>query len=60
MADQTGYCLFQCCADLKEAVLRETEGNGAGHLIEATGAPVLVNGCFALLRYCAVSCFGSN
>ena len=32
-------------------VLQETGGNGVGRLMEATGAPTMVNGCFTLLRY---------
>ena len=31
--------------------MQETGGNGVGRLIEATGAPPMVNNCFSLLRY---------
>eukprot|EP00118_Oscarella_pearsei_P009889 m.58176 g.58176 ORF g.58176 m.58176 type:complete len:357 (+) comp34797_c0_seq1:572-1642(+) len=36
--------------DLKEAVKRETNGDGIGRLVEATGAPPMVNNSFSLLR----------
>ena len=32
-------------------VMEETDGNGVGRLMEATGAPPMVNNCFSLLRY---------
>ena len=33
------------------AVIRETNGDGAGRIVEATGYPPLVNNSFSLLRY---------
>ena len=32
-------------------VLEETGGDGVGRLLECTGAEVMVNNCFSLLRY---------
>ncbi len=31
-------------------VLQETDNNGVGRLLEATGSAVMVNQCFSLLR----------
>ncbi|KAM7430023.1 hypothetical protein ABFA07_019211 [Porites harrisoni] len=36
--------------NLKEAVFRETSGDGIGCLLECSGAAPLVNNCFSLLR----------
>ncbi|XP_062515892.1 L-threonine 3-dehydrogenase-like [Corticium candelabrum] len=36
--------------DLRTAVIRETNGDGAGRIVEATGYPPLVNNSFSLLR----------
>ena len=36
--------------DLHQAVLEQTDGDGAGCIIEASGAPRAVNGCFSYLR----------
>ena len=36
---------------LASPVMEETGGNGVGRLMEATGAPPMVNNCFSLLRY---------
>ena len=33
-----------------DAVMQETGGNGIGRLFEATGAAVMINNCFSLLR----------
>ena len=35
-------------------VMRETNGDGIGRLVEATGATAMVNNCFSLLRLAAV------
>jgi threonine dehydrogenase-like Zn-dependent dehydrogenase len=35
---------------LKDAIMRETGGNGVGRLVEATGAASMVNASFSLLR----------
>ena len=34
--------------------MRETNGDGIGRLVEATGATAMVNNCFSLLRLAAV------
>jgi len=36
--------------DLREVVLEETDGDGTGCIVEASGAPQSVNGCFSYLR----------
>ena len=33
------------------AVLRETDGDGVGRILEASGNADLLNNCFKLLRY---------
>lgn len=40
------FCIVYC-----SIVMEETCGNGVGRLFEATGAAVMVNNCFSLLRY---------
>lgn len=32
-------------------MLKETDGNGVGRLVEATGATPMVNNSFSMLRY---------
>jgi 2-desacetyl-2-hydroxyethyl bacteriochlorophyllide A dehydrogenase len=45
------HVTVNCSAhSLRDAVMRETSGNGVGRLVEATGASVMVNNCFSLLR----------
>jgi len=36
--------------ELKERLLKETNGDGVGCIIEASGSPVMVNNCFSWLR----------
>jgi len=36
--------------DLHKRILQETDGDGVGNVIECTGAPPMVNGCFKMLR----------
>eukprot|EP00731_Ephydatia_muelleri_P015719 Em0009g143a len=36
--------------NLRDEVMKETEGNGVGRLMEASGAIALINNCFSLLR----------
>jgi threonine dehydrogenase-like Zn-dependent dehydrogenase len=38
--------------NLKERVFAETDGNGVGRLMEASGAPNMVNNCFGTLCRC--------
>ena len=40
-----------CVICSPKLVLQETDGNGVGRLLEATGASRMVNNCFSLLRY---------
>eukprot|EP00755_Sulcionema_specki_P018539 Sspe_Gene.67133::Locus_39638_Transcript_1_1_Confidence_1.000_Length_1518::g.67133::m.67133 len=35
---------------LKDVVMRVTEGNGVGHLVECSGVPAVVDSCFELVR----------
>lgn len=35
---------------LYDSIMKETDGNGVGRLIECSGAPIIVNNCFGLLR----------
>lgn len=45
-------CTFIVCSSLlSHVVMRETDGNGVGRLMEATGAAAMLNNCFPLLRY---------
>jgi threonine dehydrogenase-like Zn-dependent dehydrogenase len=39
-------------SDLRTAVLSETNNDGAGRIVEATGFSPLVNSSFSMLRYC--------
>ena len=36
--------------EIKARILKETDGNGPGNVIECTGAPPIVNGCFSFVR----------
>ena len=36
--------------NLKEEIMKLTDGNGVARLAEATGAGPMVNNCFSLLR----------
>jgi 2-desacetyl-2-hydroxyethyl bacteriochlorophyllide A dehydrogenase len=36
--------------ELHDAIMKETNGVGVGRLIECSGAPMIVNNCFSLLR----------
>ncbi len=36
--------------DLRQEVLRLTDGDGVARLVEATGATAVVNSCFSMLR----------
>ena len=39
------------------SVMKETEGNGVGRLMEASGAITLINNCFSLLRWAIIKPF---
>lgn len=36
--------------DLKTRVFSETNGDGAGRIVECSGAPEMVNSCFGMCR----------
>lgn len=50
--DRSTVLLALCCnyTCTVHSVMEETGGNGVGRLMEATGAPPMVNNCFSLLR----------
>jgi len=50
-------CINCSTLDLRSEILAHSDGNGVGHLIEATGAPALVNLSCSLLRKGGVACF---
>jgi threonine dehydrogenase-like Zn-dependent dehydrogenase len=50
-------CVNCSSVDLRQVVLAHSDGNGVGHLIEATGAPSLVNASCSFLRKGGVACF---
>jgi len=38
--------------------MRETDDDGIGCIVDASGAPSAVNNCFTMLRYSSVTVYG--
>ena len=43
-------CINSKNKDLKEEIMKLTDGNGVSRLVEASGFSPVVNSCFSLLR----------
>ena len=43
-------CINSKNEDLKEEIMKLTDGNGVSRLVEASGFSPVVNSCFSLLR----------
>jgi len=43
-------CLYRFKSPILVVVMRETNGDGVGRIVDASGAASVVNNCFSMLR----------